>query len=65
MKNVHVKDREQKDSDRQKYGLERKDEFLLDALEEYSESREHEIPEIIFVDDEAIIINDSSAEYRC
>jgi len=52
----HGKTETRKETGHTKYDQDRKDEFLQDAIMYEQESEDENIPEIIFVDDEPLII---------
>ena len=54
--NKHDKTATPKETRKRKYDKERMEEFLLDAIMEMQEPEKNDIPEIIFVDDEPLII---------
>lgn len=53
-----------KENDKQKYKKERMEEFLLDAIEEYQDRKNKEIQEMIFVNDEPVIVESASANTK-
>ena len=54
--NKHGKTARPKETRKRKYDKERMEEFLLDAIMDMQEPENDDIPEIIFVDDEPLII---------
>lgn len=54
--NKHGKTATPKVTRKRKYDKERMEEFLLDAIMEMQEPEKNDIPEIIFVDDEPLIM---------
>ena len=54
--NEHGKIATPKETRKRKYDKERMEEFLLDAIMEKQEPEKNDIPEIIFVDDEPLIM---------
>jgi hypothetical protein len=54
--NEHGKTTTPKETRKRKYSKDRMEEFLLDAIEDMQEAKNDDIPEIIFVDDEPLIL---------
>ena len=54
--NEHGKTATPKETRKRKYDKDRMEEFLLDAIMDMQEPENDDIPEIIFVDDEPLII---------